>query len=161
MDKRNGNQDVKAAALDIARDFNRMVPDAMAVTQFQTMFQKYVDLLAYLEKCGELDADNLRGARVAMARHGMLLAQKILPALSTLADDLLQSAGAEAVRTVCRPMIFRGANNEIVREAASGFEVPEKYQESTIGAHIAKAAKSTAAAVTAVTAVISAAVFGR
>jgi len=119
------------------------------IVDAQQLFQRYVEQLDYLAGRGEIDQDTVRACRYDIAQKALRLSQQVIPALTNLADEMMQAAGAEAVRTAVKPARFMNDDGTVRREQASGFVVPQEFQESTITAQITKAAKSTAAAVVA------------
>jgi hypothetical protein len=84
--------------------------------------------------------------------------QHVIPALTNLAGEMLQAAGKDAVRTAVAPMRFMNGDGTVLREQATGFELPPGYEQPTVAAVVTKVVKGAAASVAAV---LAAGVFRR
>lgn len=84
-------------------------------------------------------------ARVIIARSGLLLLQKSIPAIREMAEKCLKLAGKDAVRTVCAPTLRGGTDYEgkPYKPMPSEFTLPDGYEPLSIG----KIAKTVGAAV--------------
>jgi hypothetical protein len=137
-------------AANTLTDSNRIHDFNQAIGQLQAAFD-------YFEKNGKFDSgerktevyrsaaaaadekqdhgDDVKHARMIIARSGLRLLQQSIPAIREMADKCLELAGKDAVRTVCAPTLREGTDfqGQPYKPMPSEFTLPDGYEPLSLG----------------------------
>lgn len=125
--------------------------DTNRVHEFNEAMRKLEEAFDYFEKNGEFDSgerrvevyrsakiqetkqdhsDDVKHAKMIIARAGLRLQQKSIPAIKAMADRCLELAGADAVRAVCAPTQRDGTDiqGKLYKPTPSEFTLPAGYE---------------------------------
>jgi len=107
---------------DLKADVLRSIPfNATVERDLRQALAYYRDALE--NRDGAFQADEIAAHRLKLAAVGLRLSQMTIPSLIEISAEILQTAGADAIQTACKPT--RGGWND--REFPSEFTLPSEF----------------------------------